>query len=351
MEEQTPAQLGYRWPAEWEPHAGTWLSWPHNLETWPGNFAPIPGVFSQFVREVAEREPVHILAHGEALKNAWEHVGEVCNVHLYDVQTNDAWIRDHGPMFLSGGKNRPPALVDWEYNAWGGKYPPFDADNLVPRQVAERLNYRRFHPGLVLEGGAVDTDGEGTVLTTTTCLLNPNRNGERTQAEMEELLVQYCCARKVLWLSGGDMEGDDTDGHVDQLARFVAPGKVVVAVASNKSDKNHAATVANLRALHDMTDAAGRTLEVIPLELPSAKYYDERRLPASYANFYIANGVVVVPTFQDPQDEPALKQLQECFPDRDVVGIDALEFVWGLGSFHCASQQQPRADLPGMDEL
>ncbi len=346
----SPAELGYRWPAEWEPHAATWLSWPHNRETWPGNFEPIPGLFRQFVELVAAYEPVHVLAHGSALAAAQHHLADVRNVQLHEVRTNDAWIRDHGPMFLSGGADLPAALIDWDYNAWGGKYPPFDADNQVPRQIADKLRYRRFQPGVVLEGGAVDGDGQGTVLTTTTCLLNPNRNGQRSREEIEELLARFCGTKKVLWLTGGDMQGDDTDGHIDQLARFVAPGQVVVAVSSDLNDENHQSTSANVAALENMTDAHGRRLTVIPLPLPSPKYYDQRRLPASYANFYIANGLVVVPTFRDPADQAALECLAACFPGRKVVGLDALEFVWGLGSFHCASQQQPRADLPGSQE-
>jgi len=230
-----PASLGYRFPAEWEPHAATWLSWPHNPDTWPGKFEPVPAVWAELVQLIAPHESVHILAGGEAvMAQARAMVGEVPNVRLHDIATNDCWMRDHGPMFLVGksaaGQNLPPALVDWEYNAWGGKYPPFDLDNAVPGKLAELLGYRRWTPGIVLEGGAVDSNGRGTILTTESCLLNPNRNGPVSRESIEQYLRDYCGARKVLWLPAGHMAGDDTDGHVDQLARFVGPRTVVASV-------------------------------------------------------------------------------------------------------------------------
>ncbi|MEX0979301.1 MAG: agmatine deiminase family protein, partial [Pirellulales bacterium] len=202
MPQPTPASLGYRWPAEWEPHAATWLTWPHKPETWPGKFEPIPAVWQQLVRTLAQFEPVHVCAGGEAvMAEAQEMVGNLPNVTLHDIPTNDVWARDHGPMFLSGPA--APALVDWQYNAWGGKYPPFDLDNAVPEQVARFTGRRRFTPGIVMEGGALDGNGQGTILTTESCLLNPNRNPALSRADVERYLVDYACAKKILWLAGG----------------------------------------------------------------------------------------------------------------------------------------------------
>jgi agmatine deiminase len=338
----TPAALGYRWPAEWEPHAATWLAWPHKPETWPGKFEPIPEVWATFVRTLAEFEPVHVLAGGEAvLRQARELVGDTPNVTLHDVPTNDVWARDHGAMFLSGASDLPPALVDWEYNAWGGKYPPFDLDNRIPSYQAQVTGRRRFSPGIILEGGAVDGDGQGTVLTTEPCLLNPNRNPQLGQADVEQYLADYCGARKVLWLAG-EVAGDDTDGHIDELARFVAPATVLAAVETDQADVNFAPLADNVARLRSMTDAQGRALEVIPVRLPKPRYYDDQRLPASYMNFYIANGVVVVPQFDDPADAEAVATLARVFPDRQIRGLYAVDLVWGLGAYHCITQQQPR---------
>jgi agmatine deiminase len=335
----SPAALGYRFPAEWEPHAATWLAWPHKPETWPGKFEPIPAIWAEYVRTLAEFEPVHILAGGEAVfAQARELVGSVPNVTLHDIPTNDVWARDHGPMFLAG-PGLPPALVDWEYNAWGGKYPPFDLDNQVPGHVARLTGRKVFTPGIILEGGAVDGDGRGTILTTEQCLLNPNRNPHLSKSQVEQYLADYCGARKVLWLGGG-IVGDDTDGHIDELARFVAPRTVVAALESDPADENYEPLQDNYRRLRSMTDADDRPLEVIPVPMPKAMYYDEQRLPAAYLNFYIANGVVVFPTFGDPADDVARDTLARLFPGRQIRGIRAVDLVWGLGAFHCISQQQ-----------
>ncbi len=344
--DQFPADLGYRWPAEWEPHAATWLAWPHNRETWPGRFENVPSQFARFVRTLADFETVHVLAGGnEVMRDAEQHVGDHPNVTLHDIPTNDAWTRDHGPTFLLGSPGSPPALVDWQYNAWGGKYPPWDKDNAVPQQIAERLGYRRFAPNFVLEGGAIEGNGRGTILTTRSCLLNPNRNPNATRESVEQHLRQYCGAKKVLWLSGGEIAGDDTDGHIDQLARFVNPTTVVVAVELDPNDINYEPLQQNLGELRSMTDQDGRPLEIIPLPMPRAKFVGQQRLPASYANFYIANGVVTIPQFDDPADQNARETLADCFPTRQVLSLPALDLVWGLGAFHCLTQQQP-ASLP-----
>jgi agmatine deiminase len=367
--EITPVQLGYRWPAEWEPQASVWLSWPRNPATWPEHFEPVPGEFAQFVRLLAEYEPVNILAGGkEVMEQARSLVGKLKNVTLHDIPTNDAWCRDHGPTFLGSGFRvqgserrqrtedrgqaaaplnpeprtlNPPALVDWGYNAWGGKYPPFDLDNEVPRRIAELQGRRVFTPGIILEGGAIDGNGCGTILTTESCLLNPNRNPQLDREGVEGYLRDYLGAKKVLWLTGGEIAGDDTDGHIDQIARFVDPTTVVVSACDDPTDANYGPTQQNLVELQVMTDQDDRPLNIIPLRLPRPLFCDGQRLPAGYCNFLIANGVVIVPQFGDPADEEAIRTLEPLFPGRDVRGSPSLNLIWGLGSFHCLSQQEP----------
>jgi agmatine deiminase len=338
---QTPAALGYRFPAEWERHAGTWLSWPHRLKTWPGNFEPIPGVWAALARTLAEVEEVHILASGAALESARTFVGSLQNVTLHDAPTNDAWCRDHGPMFLvDGPADAPIAIVDWGFNAYGGKYPACAEDNDVPRRVAELLKLPRFEPGIILEGGSIDGNGLGTLLTTEQCLLNPNRNPQLARSDIERYLADYCGMRKTIWLGGG-IVGDDTDGHIDELARFVGPRTVVVAVEEDPSDVNYAALQDNLARLQHAADQDGRPLEIVPLPMPRAVVQNGLRLPASYCNFYIANRLVIVPQFGDPADAQAVEILAKFFPDRRVQGLRAVELVLGLGAFHCITQQQP----------
>lgn len=355
LAEPTPVALGYRWPAEWEPHTATWLSWPHNVESWPGIFDRIPAQFAAFVRAIAEFEPVQILAGGASvLGDARQHVGQLPNVALHDIPTNDAWCRDHGPTFLvrsphttsqenpTDGSFAPLALIDWQYNAWGGKYPPFDLDNGVPARIATQLGCPRFPADVVLEGGAIEGNGLGTVLTTASCLLNPNRNPGMCRQDVELLLRDYLGARHVIWLARGELAGDDTDGHIDQLARFVGPKTVVAAIAGDTADLNAAPLRENLAQLRSMADQNGAALDVVPLPLPAAKFHDRHRLPASYCNFYLVNGGVIVPQFGDPADEQAVGILGDLLPDRTVVGLPATDLAWGLGTFHCLSQQQPQ---------
>ncbi len=336
----TPASLGYRMPAEWEPHAATWLSWPHKAESWPGKFAPIPPLYAELVQTLAQFERVNICASGAAKRQAEECIGEVANVFLHDVPTNDAWMRDHGPTFLVGPKNSPPALVDWGYNAWGGKYPPYNLDDAVPRRIAELTGRQRFEPGIILEGGAIDSNGRGTILTTEQCLLNPNRNPHLNRADMERYLADYLGATKVLWLGEG-IEGDDTDGHIDELARFVGPRTVVAPLEDDPSDFNHGPLKENFARLQLMTDEENRPLDVVPLPMPRPKYHDGQRLPACYCNFYIANGCVIVPQFDDDADARVLEIMGELLPGRKIIGLPAIDLVWGLGAFHCISQQEP----------
>jgi agmatine deiminase len=283
-----------------------------------------------------------VLAGGQAvMEQAIAMVGDVENVVLHDIATNDAWTRDYGPTFLAGPPGALPALVDWQYNAWGGKYPPFDRDNDVPQQLAELLGKLRFSPGIVLEGGAIDGNGRGTILTTEQCLLNPNRNAGLSRPDTERCLADYLGARKVLWLSGGEIAGDDTDGHIDQLARFVDPSTVVAAIETNRDDDNYKPLQRNFEQLQAMTDQDAQPLKVIALPMPGPKYHNKQRVPASYLNFYIANGVVIVPQFNDDADQAAIATLASLFPGRQVLGLPALDLVWGLGAFHCLTQQEP----------
>lgn len=330
------------WPAEWAPHAATWLSWPHNRATWPGKFNAIPSAYAAFVRAVADFEPVHLLAgDGEVMADARRHVGNIAAVTLHPIETNDAWIRDHGPTFLIDRRRRASLLIDWGYNSWGGKYPPFDKDNAVPERIAAILGRERLLPGLVLEGGAIDGNGAGTVMTTPRCLLDPNRNEGATRESMEAVFRSWLGVRHVLWVEEGELAGDDTDGHIDQLARFVGPRTVVVAQEDDPSDENFQSLQSVGRQLREMNDQDGARLEVIGLPMPRPKFQDGQRMPASYANFYIVNGAVIVPQFGDRADEAACDVLASVFSGREIVGLNALDLVWGLGAFHCLSQQEP----------
>jgi agmatine deiminase len=349
--EGTPRALGYRWPAEWEPHAATWLAWPHKAASWPGKFEPVSGIFIEMVRALVAGERVEILAlsgqHARSIAAQLERAEvPLTRVGVHVLPTDDAWIRDHGPIFLRKDRNapgRPGAEIiatDWGYNAWGGKYPPWDRDDRVPTEIAARLGVLVVEPGMVLEGGSVDGDGEGTVLTTEACLLHPSRNPSLDQAAIETRLGDYLAAEKILWLGEG-IVGDDTDGHIDDIARFVAPGVVVAAVESDPADDNYRPLRANLERLRSLVDARGRRLRVLELPMPRALHEQGQRLPASYANFYVGNAVVLVPVFDDPSDERALAVIRAAFPGRRAVGIRATDLVWGLGAFHCLTQQQP----------
>jgi len=346
----TPAALGFRMPAEWEPHAATWLAWPHKEESWPGNFGPIPAVWVEMVRALAPHERVNILVNDATAAASVRDLLQVAQVprdavSLHLIPTNDAWARDHGPTFVTRQVDgcSELAAIDWIYNAWGGKYPPWELDDVVPQKIAPLLGIRLFEPGIVLEGGSIDVNGSGTLLTTEACLLNPNRNPHLSRAQIERYLRDYLGVRHILWLGEG-IAGDDTDGHIDDLARFVDPATVVTVLESNPRDQNYEPLHANYERLRQMTDQDGRALRVLTLPMPEPVYYDGQRLPASYANFYIANSVVLVPVFGDPHDGEALRRLQQVFPRRRIVGIQARELVWGLGAFHCVTQQQPAVE-------
>lgn len=339
---QTPAALGYRWPAEWEPHSATWLAWPHNQATWPDKFEPIPAQFAALIKTIAQFEPVHLLAGGrQVFSQAKSLVGDLPNVTLFDIATDDAWTRDHGPMFLVDRDQQEVALVDWQYNAWGDKYPPYENDNAVPSRIAEQCHVRQFSPGMVLECGAVEGNGEQTLLTTESCLLNPNRNPTLSRQEVEQTLHNYCCTKKVLWLNGGEIAGDDTDGHIDQIARFVNADTVIAAVEEDPASENYHPLQVNLQQLRGMTTANDQPLNVIPMPMPRPIHFNGQRLPASYCNFYILNRAVLVPQFDDPADKIACQTLAPLFPNREIIGLSAIDIILGLGAFHCLTQQQP----------
>jgi agmatine deiminase len=334
-------------PAEWEPHEGTWLSWPHKKESWPGAFEEIPGIFVELVRVLSETEKVRInVADGDAadsvrylLKQAGVDPGPVS---FHTNPTNDAWCRDHGPIYIvrehEGQRQR--AMTDWKYNAWGNKYPPFDLDDRVPVKIAEEFGETRFVIDMVLEGGSIDVNGTGSLLTTESCLLNPNRNPRLTRSQIEQNLRDNLGVTNILWLGDG-IVGDDTDGHIDDLTRFVSRDTVVTVLEDDPQDENYALLQENRRRLESMSNEAGEPLKIVDLPMPDPVIYDGQRLPASYANFYIANRRVLVPIFGCDKDTTALETLQRVFPDRLVLGINCRALVWGLGAIHCVTQQQP----------
>ena len=368
MSAPTPRELGYRMPAEWECHEATWLSWPRREGiSFPGRYQPIPGLWLAMVEALSAGELVHINVTGgrqeaevRALLARSSRV-RPDHVFVHRIPTDEPWCRDHGPIFVvraaagvappavtsaaAGGGASELAVVDWRYNAWGGKYPPFERDDAVPARVAELLGVPAFHPGIVMEGGSLDVNGLGTLLTTEACLLNPNRNPALERADIERYLRDFLGVRTIVWLGEG-IAGDDTDGHVDDLARFVAPSTVVTVVEDDSADANYRPLQDSLRRLRAARDQDGRSLEVITLPMPGVVTLEGQRLPASYANFYVANEVVLVPTFSHPNDAAALAILGRCFPSRRVLGIESTELVWGLGAFHCATQQQPAVRRP-----
>jgi agmatine deiminase len=340
----TPAALGYCMPPEWAPHQATWLSWPHKEASWPGKLPEVLPVYARAVAALARSETVHINvndaaaeAGARALLEAADAAGDI---RFQRIPTNDAWCRDHGAIFVVRDTAPRLAAVDWGYNAWGGKYPPFDLDDQIPAQMAALLDLPRFEGGMVLEGGSIEVDGAGLLLTSEQCLLNPNRNPELNQAQIEQRLRDFLGVQKILWLGEG-IVGDDTDGHIDDIARFVAPSTVLAAVEDDPADENYHLLQENLRRLQLMTDLAGRALTVLTMPMPPRIEVEGQRLPASHINFYIGNRVVLLPTFGGPSDAVAGELLQRCFPEREIVGLDCTDVVWGLGAWHCLTQQVP----------
>jgi agmatine deiminase len=343
---------GFRLPAEWEPHRATWLAWPHNPDTWPGRLARVETAFAAMIRALQPGEAVCVnvcdAAMEEAARRRLAESGVTldASVEFHHIPTDDAWIRDHGPLWLvrDGAAGRERLLLDFRFDAWGGKYPPWDRDDAVPARIAEALSLPRRAMDVVLEGGSIDGNGRGSLLTTASCLLHPNRGG-RTREALERVLREHLGATNVLWLDGM-IEGDDTDGHVDDLARFVAPDTVVAVREADASDPNHAALEANWKRLRGMRDERGRALTVVALPMPPPLLVDGVRCPASYANFYLGNGIALVPVFGAAQDARALAILRELLPGRRVVGIPAGDLVAGFGAVHCLTQQEPSA-TPG----
>ena len=343
MSSQTPTALGYRMPAEWEPHAATWLSWPRREGiSFPESFDRVLPSLRAMVEALIDSEQVSINvcngAHEAEARSVLRGL-PMDRITFYRIATNEPWCRDHGPIFLTRNRDPKLAVVDWGYNAWGNKYPPFDLDEVVPTRLAEMLKLPVFYPQMILEGGSIDVNGTGTLLTTESCLLNKNRNPNLSRDEIEGRLRDYLGVHQILWLGEG-IAGDDTDGHIDDLARFVSERSIVTVVEKNRDDENYEPLQQNLARLRDMK-IGGRTVDIITLPMPTKIVRQGLRLPASYANFYVGSTCVLVPSFSDPSDEIALSVLRECFPDRRVIGIDCRELIWGLGTFHCLTQQQP----------
>jgi agmatine deiminase len=358
----TPRALGYRMPAEWEQHTATWIAWPHNASDWPGRFQPIPWVYAEIVRQLAAVEQVHILVQNAetekrargVLKRAQVSTGSGApsrtgSVFFHRWPTNRVWTRDSGPIFVKSGGAL--AITNWKFNAWA-KYPDWELDNALPERVAELLQLPSFTPAvtladgtrheLVLEGGSIDTNGDGVLLTTEECLLSPvqQRNPGVSREQLEHAFHDYLGIEQVLWMNRG-IAGDDTHGHVDDITRFVDRNTIVTVVETQREDENHHPLAENLDRLRNARNREGQPFRVVELPLPSPVIFEGQRLPASYANFYVANGLVLVPTFNDANDRHALNTLAELFPRHRVVGIHCVDFIWGLGALHCMTQQQP----------
>ena len=342
----TPKAAGYYFPAEFAPHRATWLSWPHKEASWPGKIHTIFPSYAKFIGALLKHEQVCInVADDQMKKFATEQLVQqgvaAARVNFFYHPTNDAWCRDHGPAFLiNPAAEQKKVIVDWGYNAWGNKYPPYDLDDVIPTKIGDALGLKVYHPGIVMEGGSVDFNGKGTLITSTACLLNKNRNPQLNRGQVEAFLRNYYGVEQVLWVEEG-IVGDDTDGHIDDTVRFVNEDTVLAVVEHNRQDDNYRLLQENLEQLKQMRLVNGRQLNIVELPMPEPLFYEDQRLPCSYANFYIANGLVVVPTFNVASDDAALRIISACFPGRETIGIDSSDLIWGLGSFHCLSQQEP----------
>lgn len=349
----------FRMPAEWARHSATWIAWPHNPEDWPGKFQPIPWVYCEIVRWLSSVEDVHILvndaaAEKRAISMLKRQGANLARLHFHPWRTDRVWLRDSGPIFVKNPEGKL-AITNWKFNAWA-KYDNWHNDDLIPEHVAKLYGMRSFEPHvkpadvpnagqahrLVLEGGSIDTNGAGVLLTTEECLLSEvqQRNPGVSREQLEQAFAEYLGIEKVIWLNRG-CAGDDTHGHVDDISRFVAENTILTAVEENTADENHLPLAENLERLHAARNLRGEPFEIRTLPMPAPVLFEGQRLPASYANFYIANGLVIVPTFNDPNDRIALNTLAECFPDRKVTGIHCTDFIWGLGALHCMTQQEP----------
>ena len=336
----TPRALGFRMPAEWEPHEATWIAWPHEKSDWPGKFEPIPWLYGEIVRHLARVERVRVLVQDAEAGQRARRILKKCHadlaaVEFFPIRTNRSWARDFGPLFV---RNRAGeiAVTDWKFNGWA-KYGNYALDDAVPRAIARQLNMRSWAPRFVLEGGAMDVNGAGKLLATEECLLSDvqARNPGLSRRQLERALAGYLGAAEVIWLNRG-IEGDDTHGHIDDVARFTSPDTVAVVAERDRSSANYEPLKENLARLRACGD-----LRVSTLPCPEPVYFNGQLLPASYANFYIANGLVLAPIFGDPADRAALNTLARLFPDREVIGIPCRDLVLGLGTLHCMTMQQP----------
>lgn len=345
----------YRMPAEWAPHAATWIAWPHNPEDWPGKFQPIPWVYCEIIRNLSQVEDVHILVNDEtaekrAINMLRRQGANLARLHFHCWRTDRVWLRDSGPIFVKDQQGKL-ALTNWKFNAWA-KYNNWRNDDKIPAHVSKLYGMTSFEPTvtlesgkehrLVLEGGSIDTNGAGVLLTTEECLLSEvqQRNPGVSKEQLEKAFAEYLGIEKVIWLNRG-CAGDDTHGHVDDITRFVGENTILTAVEPNTADENHLPLAENLERLHAARNLKKRPFEIKTLPMPAPVVFEGQRLPASYANFYIANKLVLVPTFNDPNDRIALNTIAECFPDRTVTGIHCTDFIWGLGALHCMTQQEP----------
>lgn len=343
-----PAELGFYMPAEWHPHAATWLSWPKDPLTWPDRVAQVQQIYIQMLMHLTPHEVVNLLVDDFETEQT---IRQLCrfpsagNIVFHRIKTVDSWIRDYGPNFLIDDEGHT-AYNDWRFNAWGDKYEELKKDDAIPKLLEHPLKLQRFEPGIVLEGGSIEVNGDGCVLTTEQCLLNRNRNPELSRAEIEEHLQDYLGIIKVLWLGEG-IVGDDTDGHIDDVARFVTTDTVVCVVEEDPNDANYELLKDNLQRLQSMTNARNEPLKIVTLPMPgivggtSTDTRNLERLPASYANFYVANNVVLAPVFGHANDTRALETLQQVFTSRRVIPINCEPLVWGMGTIHCVTQQQP----------
>lgn len=345
---QTPKSLGFRMPAEWEQQEAIWLAWPHNKDTWPGKILQeVENSYIQFVKALCTGQKVKILVNDEdfeekvklELKN--KRINDFKNIIFYQIKNIDAWIRDYGPVFVVNDKTKQKAMVKWIFNAWGNKYEDLKEDDIISYKINEILKLQIFEPRIILEGGSIEVNGTGSLLTTEQCLLNKNRNPNLTKQDIEDYLKNYLNVSNILWLKEG-IAGDDTDGHIDDIARFVNQNTVVCAFEEDKNDENYEILKENYELLLKMRDENGKKLNIVKLPMPGFVGDDERRYPASYANFYIGNGAVVVPIFGHENDKKVFEILQKLFPTRKVIGINSKEMVYGYGSLHCLSQQEPK---------
>ena len=337
-------------PAEWEPHLATYLVWPHNLDTWPGKFEPVPAAYARMAAAIAEFETIRVLVcrteDAESVRGLIRDVLStpdlMARVEVIVEPTNDSWIRDHGPIFVNriSGDGPSQLALDWIFNSWGEKYGAYDLDDAIPRRLCERYAFQVIQPGIVLEGGSIEVDGQGALLTTESCLLNPNRNSHLSVENIEEFLRAYLGVTHILWLGDG-IAGDDTDGHIDDLARFVTPDTIVTVVEDDPADANYRSLQENLKRLHAMRDLRRQPYRIETLPMPAPVVHDGVRLPASYANFYIANGGIVMPTFGCSADTIAAQTLRRLFPQRRLIEVRSEDLVFGLGTIHCLTQQHP----------